>query len=393
LFREGLEEVLWIASHGGSQASTNAPGLFTPFFECLVGVVEARGALMFESPSAVQCGTEAAAPPAKDSKSGKDGKSGTAGGVQGLDVTLLPQRSVLEIYGNLRCQGREKHGLAYSAAAVQDVQKLIPFTTVLRHALALRRECNTFRSLIHSERLLCDQLHVNLAHASDVYLNARMVSKGLLQALEVPAETLPITGDIFIHWIPNDSGVSTELDLQTLGEQCTFILLACPLPDDSKEKQILVARGSVRRHDLRLLWDGLCKDVDHCRPPAQAITVEHVEWRLCCAADILTGKGVAADRSHRDPQHHNATQQVLLALEMDTANQCTAESSASARAAAGQLDAKKVQGLLTSLAKLLHERSSAARVSHPALCRFLRLLLAPVQLELGLSPSPPAADH
>merc|ERR1719195_2497810 len=119
LFREGLEEVLWIASHGGSQAGTNAPGLIYAFFECLVGVVEARGALMFESPSAVQGGTEAAAPPAKDGKAGKDGKSGTAGGVQGLDVALLPQRSVLEIYGNLRCQGREKHGLAYSAAAVQ----------------------------------------------------------------------------------------------------------------------------------------------------------------------------------------------------------------------------------------------------------------------------------
>jgi len=108
---------------------------------------------------------------------------------------------------------------------------------------------------------------------------------------------------------------------------------------------------------------------------------------LSCAADILTGKSVAVDRSHRDLQHQTATQQVLLALEMDS------ESSASAGAATGQLDAKKVQGLLASLARLSHERSSVAHVTHPALCRFLRLVLAPVQLELGLSPSSPAADH
>jgi len=396
LFREGLEEVLWTASHGLSQASTKVPGLIYAFFECLKGVAEARGALLFESPSAAQGGTEAAAPPAKDAKSGKDAKGGAAGGVQNLDVADLPQRSVLEICGSLRCQGRGTQGLAYSPAALQDMQKQIPFTTVLRHALALRRECDTFGSLIHSERLLCDQLHVNLADNS-TYMNARMVNKERLERLErlleleVPAETVPTTGDIFIHWIAGDSGVSSELASQALDEQCSFILLACPLPDDSKENQILVARSSVHKHDLRLLWDGLCKDVEHCRP-AQAITTDHVAWRLCCAADILTGKRAAVDGSHRDLQHLDAAQQVFLAMEADNTNQSTADSSAAAGTAADQADAKKVQGLLAALSRLLHERSSAAHVSHPALCRFLRLVLSPVQVELGLLPTTPVAD-
>merc|ERR1712226_1605699 len=181
LLRECLDETL---------RSKGSNDLVCAILGCLVVVAEARKALYFE-PSTDKPVEEI------DPKKAKGAPVGGPGQGAPIDATLLPKKIALDIEGHLRRQGPKEGALSFSAAALQDAQKTVPFRTVVRHSLALRRECDMFASFFHTDRLLCDQLHIALSQSSDAYSSARILDDAQLKAIEAPPET-PTAGDCII---------------------------------------------------------------------------------------------------------------------------------------------------------------------------------------------------
>merc|ERR1719382_629229 len=142
-----------------------------------------------------------------------------------------------------------------------------------------------FASVFHSDRLLCDQLHVALAQSSEAYASAKILSETQLKAIEAPPET-PTTGEVLIHWFaPDDLGATLPP-----GDACAFLMFFCPLADDAVAGQTAVARCSdVQRCKINRLWDGLCADLEHCKPATAGVTAEYIAGRLRYAAGILRG--------------------------------------------------------------------------------------------------------
>ncbi|CAE8603816.1 unnamed protein product [Polarella glacialis] len=145
LLREALEEVLRVEALKPNFERIHA------LFQCFTAVAGCRKALLFNVPKGPT------GPPPVDSEK-------------------LPLRVSLDLQRHLQRQATEG-GLAYSPAALQAAQKTLLFRSALRHALALRRECDLFDGLFHSDRLLCDQLHVALANTSEAYAKGRIVEE------------------------------------------------------------------------------------------------------------------------------------------------------------------------------------------------------------------------
>merc|ERR1712107_207038 len=89
--------------------------------------------------------------------------------------------------------------LAYSSTALADVQKTVPFRTIVKYAFALQRECDACASLNHAERLTRDQLQVALMQASPAYAAAKFLDESAFKSFEAPAEA-PSSGDIIGYW-------------------------------------------------------------------------------------------------------------------------------------------------------------------------------------------------
>jgi len=434
LAREGLEEVLAVKKfqpggppehaveaaadgEGGGEAATEAQDASSSaksqaydavhaFLCCLVALAESRKALRFRDPLAPE-------EPAAVEKGGKDAKGGkkdaVAAGPGVVDVSALPLRAALDIQRHVKRQPFEG-GLAYSDAAQKELEKSVPFKTVVKHIEAIQQECATFDSLFHDERRLCDRLHVALARASDAYAKAKVLDAEKLKALESPPQIVA-GGHTLVHWMQPDVIVPEPgvYDLPP-SECCEFLLLVCPLGEDPEAaaSEPFVARcPDVPRGALRQLADGLASDLAHCRPAA-AVSSEYVEQRLRSVASVLRGARLGGVEAKEivSKQAGPALKELLRFLatpsaaaeepavttkksgkpdpkdpkKAPTPGQSRPTTASPEQLEEGMLDSGSVQGLLEALVRLLDVGAAASRVAHPELGRFLQAVLAPLRL-------------
>merc|ERR1719161_409241 len=226
-----------------------------------------------------------------------------------VDAAQLPQQIALDIKMHLERQMYES-ALAYSETAVAEATKTIGFQTLVKHLFALRKECDTFLSTSHAERVLCDQLHVAMLTLSPVYKQSKVIDDALLQKLEAPPD-VPKSGDILFFWAPADPGQGQ----QSLSVQATATLMAfiSPLQDDENASIPLVLQiTGVKKQELRKLFDDLHIDLDHSRP-AVGVATDYVEGRLRELLRILK----AQDEDTPDEAADAAVDKLLRSLAFD----------------------------------------------------------------------------
>jgi len=332
LLDEGLEEVLRTEV---LLASERPPGYqqIYPFFACFAAVAKCRKALLFtDNPKG------AAGPPA-------------------VDAEKLPLRVALGMQRHLQRQAAEG-ALAYSAAALQTVQKQILFRSMMRQTIALRRECDVFGSLFSEMRLLTDQLHVALSQCCEAYVKARVLDEALLKTLEAPEE-VPSAG-VFVRWAPVDLRAQARPpEGPAPCELMSLLIFFCP---EGEESQPLIARSVARLAAVQTLAEGLAKDLRNCRP-AKAVATDYVEQRLREVARVLRPSLAEDERLEA------ALQQLLLEL---------AEAADAERPVL--LKSELVQAAVQAMILLLDPHLGAAQVSHKGLARFLRAVFAPSDL-------------
>jgi len=376
LFREGIEEVLRSCSRGlgkkGIPESSSFDLLYA-LFSCGVAVVEARKSLQFE--------LSGDAPPAAVDPKAKAPAAGGAGvPPPPITVASLPVRVGLDLQAHLKRQDNEG-ALGYSSNALADSKNSLLFSTVVKHALALRRECDTFSNIFQADRLLSDQLHVNLSVASEPYKKARVVDEALLVAVETPV-ALPTTGDVLIQWMPPDPPLLAPPD-----SSCVFLAFICTLGEEPATAAPMVARSPVlQRATIRRLLDSLAIDLDHCKPAAAA-TGEYLEQRLRTLSRDLRGIVLPTKNSEDyvepvEPKFDAALLKLLLSLQDDDAEPppVGADGEALPPTCPKLLSAAKVQRLLRALIRLLDVNSRAERVSHQELSTFLRTVFTPLEV-------------
>jgi hypothetical protein len=379
LLREGLEEVLWVK--GLSPEASQDFALLFALFSNLVSVAESCKALQFEKPELPQQG---GAESLGASKAGKaDPKAAAAKGGGGADMSgkvdseKLPRRVALDLQRHLKRQGAAEGALAYSLQAQQEAQKQLPFRAVLRHALALKRECNIFENVYHSERLLSDQLHVKLSKASEVYAKVKILPEEALKEIDEP-NAPPSAGDVLIHWMRTD----VQDSLQPASDCCSFLVFLCPL---GEEAPAIVARcRDVQVAGLRKLLDGLWRDLGHCKP-ASAVTAAFFGQRLRDLARTLRGKAKGEVLAGSDARLDKALAEFLRELEVPNGDggapaPAGAQDAEAAAVTSELLDSQKVQGVLLAVTRLLDRGLFAARVAHPGLSRFLRVAVRPLSI-------------
>jgi len=364
LMHEALEEALRVAKMNtptdGGAAQTF--GQIYALFACLVATADVRKGLLTDLAAAEEnkaaadqdAGSKKAAPKAA-AKADKGGAGGGSGG-QNIDVGSLPPRVVLDIQANLARQAHQG-ALGYSATALQEAQKNMLFTGVFKYMQALKRQCNAFGSIFHADRLICDQLHLALAQASDTYRRSKVLDASLLDAVAAtPASEAVPNNDVIIYWM--DPEVSIVRQPPT--EVTAFMAFLCPVDGQEDCAVPMVARASiVPRKATRELQDNLAMDVEHLKP-AKAVTEEHVASRLWRLASCLRG----GEESSKD-EALNAAMQALLSTLRSTAPE----------AKSNELDAVQTAALLKHVARLLDRQSPAMRISHLALNMFLRVVL------------------
>jgi len=410
LLREALEELQRVRGGRGGSIPADAPktaDLAYGLFSALVAVATAKKGLIFVT------GNAPAAPP-PDAKAGKEAKGAPPPGM--IDVAQLPQRVSLDILNGMKRQGFDrKADLAYSAAACQEAQKVIPFKTLVKHSFALRRECDVFGSLLHGSRQLCDSLHVALSQASTEYVSKKTLDQAVVDSLHAPTKAPPANGETIVFWTNPDIG-SIKRRPQEYRSVFLFICadesLQQPVPADGgggggggdKHKSDPAAAPKVVRCDdvslagLRSLADSLATDLTHCRP-ATGVAAQHLAMRMRTLARILKGvsfegqEGPAAVSAAAVLD--SAVVQLLKTLRTDSdaaaAAAATAEEAAAAAGGedgaaelvssllAAVLDAEKCRELLRAMVQLLEQNGSAAKVSHNHLSAFLRAVMAPLR--------------
>lgn len=370
LLREGIEEVL--RTQGAGSPDKHTVDLLHSLFMCLVAVADSRKALHFE----LSDGSAAEVP---EVKTGKDAKVAAAAAAASsaapspIDVATLPSRIALDMQHHLKRQAHEG-ALAYSPGAMQDAQKTLPFQGVVKHAAAIRRECDLFASIYHSDRALCDQLHATLANTSDSYKKAKVIDEALFQAIEAPPG-MPSNGDVLIHWTHSDLTTLT----QAPRDHCAFLVCICPLGECGDQSRPLVARANdVHVPSIRRFFDDLGTDVEHCKPAAEVAT-EYIEQRLRLLTSTLRGVSlVAPDEPTKDADIDCALMRLVVTLRGDEE---TGESSPDDPAELWKptnVSAAKVLKLLKALLRLIDRNSSGALVTHPDLSCFLRSVFSPL---------------
>jgi len=336
-------------------------------FSALVASASARKGLLFEVEGA-------APPPAAEVKGGKDAKGAPPAGQ--IDAAQLPARVALDILNCLKRQGSDKEGdLAYSATAVQEAQKSLPSKTIIKHAFALRRECDVFGSMYHAERRLSDSLHVALSQASQEYVQRKVLDEASVTALATPSAEAPTNGELLVHWARPDVGSMARLP----SEHRAFFLFLCPPPaaagaEGSAAKPMVARCNDVSLAGLRQLADVLSADLAHCRPAA-AVSAAYVGQRFRKLAQVLRGAGRDADAvaAGADAALDAALAKLLLGLSSEAAGQ------EGEGVAPELLDAAKVQELLRAVLQLLDHSADASKVVHLPLSSFLRAAVAPLR--------------
>jgi len=291
LLREGLEEVLRVRHDLPEEPDPQH--LIYAFFSLLVAVTDLKKACHFEVNNTKPTPGQAQAP---------------------VDGATLPARIGHEIQQGLRRQAWEG-ALGYSESATQDSK--IPLQLLQKYAFALRRECSVFSNLFQSERMLCDQLHVSLLQVEH-YKKSKALDASLIATLETPPE-MPRTGDLLIHWMEPD----VVPIVQHGNERSDFLVLICPrdLPAEHPQAQNphlntpLVARGrELYRDSIRRLYDGLCNDLDHCKPAA-AVSRDFMKQRLQTVSRVIGGGLYNTEiEGVFDPDVDNAMKWLLLTL-------------------------------------------------------------------------------
>eukprot|EP00930_Biecheleria_cincta_P076561 TRINITY_DN6376_c0_g4_i1.p1 TRINITY_DN6376_c0_g4~~TRINITY_DN6376_c0_g4_i1.p1 ORF type:complete len:3084 (-),score=609.55 TRINITY_DN6376_c0_g4_i1:253-8580(-) len=360
LFRESLEEVLRIDLLLLPTDAERKPnfGRIHAHFSCFVAVATCRKALLFNEKEVPK---GAAGPPA-------------------IDLEKLPTRAGLDMQRGLQRQPVQG-ALAYSPAALQAAQKQLLFRAVLRHLLALRRECDLFGGLFRSERLLCDQLHMTLAQASEAYAKGRILDETFLQALENAPEEAPVTGDVLVLWTRPDLTARVSTGQESPPSECISVLaFVCastpPAAEEGEPAEIkpLIARcSSVNLEGLRALANTLNADFEHTKV-ATAVATVHVERRLREVACILRGFA-RIDAMPADERLDAALGKLLLELAGEQADP--------EGAAPNLLDAPLVQAALQAMIRLLDPVAGAAQASHRALGAFLRAVMVPLDVFHG----------
>lgn len=359
LFRESLEEVLRVELLLLQTDADRKPnfGRIHAHFGCFVAVAACRKALLFNEKEVPR---GAPGPPA-------------------VDLDKLPTRAGLDMQRGLQRQSVQG-ALAYSQAALQAAQKQLLFRAVLRHLLALRRECDLFGGLFRPERLLCDQLHVTLAQASEAYSKGRILDEALLQALESPPEETPVSGDVLVLWTRPDLTARASTGPELPPSEClsilAFICASTPADEEgeSAASKPLIARcNNVNLEGLRALANTLSADLGHTKPAA-AVAAVHVERRLREVACTLRGSA-STEAMLADERLDAAISNLLTELAGDQADP--------EGAAPKLLDAQLVQAALQAMIRLLDPVVGAAQASHPALGAFLRAVMAPLDIFPG----------
>jgi len=313
---------------------------------------------------------------------GKDAKGGPPLGA--IEAASLPPRVALDLQRHFAQQAREG-ALGYSAAAQQDAQSKLLYRSVVRHAMALQRECDMFGGVFHDERFLCDQLHVSLANASEAYAKARMMDAALLDAIQSPPADVPSAGEVLVLWTSPDPAASSSSTASGLSPSdiisLTAFLCVAPGDADGLEPKPMVARSTaVRLQALRKLCDALSADLDHCRP-AGAVAATHLELRLRELAAVLRATPPSAEPVD-DRKLEVAIEALKKSLRSDQAA-AVAQSAAvdvdGVLEVPDLLDSKAVQELLQSLILLVSPFARAAKATHAPLGRFLRTVLEPLE--------------
>jgi hypothetical protein len=361
---EGLEEVLRVArlkGETGSDLASSAEKVHA-VFACLVGIADCRKALFFVSAAG---GPVAEDPKAKDAK----GK-GVADGPVPIDCKLMPPRVRMDIQRHLKRQAWEG-ALAYSSAAQLDSSAFIPFRAAVRHARALRRECDLFSSIFHSERLACDQLHATLAQSSPAYAKAKVLNESLLEGIKKPA-SVPTSSEILIAW-SQPSAHATGKPASTF---CGYSVFICPEATEGGAQSLVARSRRVSRDSIKQLYDTLSTDLEHCLP-ADFVSAAFLAGRLRAATNAFRGSMTASGSEEEllDDEIEVGLRQLLDSLKGDVSGPLPGDDTA-----AEPLDAGKVRELLGALLQLLDRTSDAARVSHSGLSSFLRIIVKPLAI-------------
>jgi hypothetical protein len=273
LCHEGLEEVLRVA--GKQCAESPVAERVHALFACLVGVAECRKALFFQP---------AVPPPAEG---GKDAK-GIPSAPAPIDGKMLPPRVRMDIQRHLKRQAWEG-ALAYSNAAQVDAQNAIPFRAAIRHSRALRRECDLFSSIFHSERLVCDQMHATLAQSSPAYAKAKVLSESLLEGVRSPP-AVPASCDMIIAW--------SQPSAHAIGKPtcafCGYLAFICPQGTEGGAGSLVARCSRVRRDSIRSVYDTLSIDLQHCLP-ANFVSAAFLAERIRAVTRALRGEAMSLD--------------------------------------------------------------------------------------------------
>lgn len=351
LLDEGLEEVLRVEAQLLREPErTPDYRRIYPFFTCFSSIARSRKALLFP---------------------GKDAPKGAAGPPP-VDLEKLPLRIGLDLQRHLQRQAAEG-AVAYSSAALEAAKKQILYRSLIRHTMALRRECDLFGGLFMDMRLLTDQLHVALSQCCEAYFKARVLDESTLQLLESPAE-VPVGGTIFVRWSqpelqatvaagePSQSGPPPSECLSLLAFACAFDAEG----SEPANSQPLVARSkTVHLATVQQLSDRLAQDLEHCRP-AEAVASKYLEHQLREVARVLRGQ-VATDPEEADARLDDSLLELLkeMAAEGEPEGQVPA-----------LLKSEPVQAILEVMIQLLDANAGAAQVTHLSLARFLRATLS-----------------
>jgi len=350
LLDEGLEEVLRVEAQLLREPErTPDYRRIYPFFTCFSSIARSRKALLFP---------------------GKDAPKGAAGPPP-VDLEKLPLRIGLDLQRHLQRQAAEG-AVAYSSAALEAAKKQILYRSLIRHTMALRRECDLFGGLFMDVRLLTDQLHIALSQCCEAYFKARVLDESTLQLLESPSE-VPVGGTIFVRWSqpelqataaagePSQSGPPPSECLSLLAFACAFDAEGT----EPANSQPLVARSkTVHLATVQQLSDRLAQDLEHCRP-AVAVASKYLEHQLREVARVLRGQ-VVADPEEADARLDDSLQELLkeMAAEGEPEGQVPA-----------LLKSEPVQAILEVMIQLLDANAGAAQVTHLSLARFLRATL------------------
>jgi hypothetical protein len=366
LFHEGIEEVVRSCKQRKEDPSFD---ILYALFACVVGVADSRRGFQFER-------GEAPPPKVEDAK-GKAAPAPVAGvPPPNIDCTLLPQRVAIDVQGHLKRQSNEG-ALAYSDTAQTDSKKSLQFMIVIKHALALRRQCDLFASIYQNERIICDQLHVALTHASEQhYKKDKVLNDALLQTIEAPVPA-PTTGDVLFEWFRADP------PLKYPPSDTCINAFVCPLGEDVPTP--VMARSPVlQRSEVRDFFSTLRVDLDHCKPAA-SVTGEFLAQRLRKLARTLRGFVITnifeAPPKELEAVFETAMMELLMSLQDDSVEPPVVPEGESPPLAIPELlAAAKVQKLLKAIISLLDVNNHAARIIHPELSSFMRVLLAPLKV-------------